>query len=263
MSDRPWYPHYSADFVHGVVGLGAAEIGAYIVILDLIYDRGQPIVNDPKWIGGILGEGPRMARALIGRLIKAGKLVEVEGRLENNRARKERENIAKTLRNSSERSANAARVRWSKKQNQSLSNADSNASRARVPQPQSYTTADAVVSPKANRGSRLPPEWQIPPDDEAWAVAQGLTREQVARAALKFKNHWLSRSRDAARLDWSRTWQNWVIKDLEDIERSKGNGHARQPKRTTADLAREFSDYARDRSEDYRPPVRVLPRSRP
>jgi hypothetical protein len=90
-----------------------------------------------------------------------------------------------------------------------------------------------------------------------------MSRERIARAALKFKNYWLSRSRDAARLDWSLTWQNWVIKDLEDIERSKGNGHARQPKRTTADIAREFSDYARDRSEDHRPPVRVLPRSRP
>lgn len=125
MSDRPWYPHYSADFVHGVVGLGAAEIGTYIVILDLIYDRGQPVVNDPKRIGAILGEGPRKTRALIGRLIEAGKLIELDGRLENNRARKERENLAKTSRKSSEIAANAARIRWSNNKNQSLSDAGS------------------------------------------------------------------------------------------------------------------------------------------
>jgi uncharacterized protein YdaU (DUF1376 family) len=266
MSDRPWYPHYSVDFVHGVVGLGAAEIGTYIVILDLIYDRGQPIVNDPKSIGAILGEGPRMARALIGRLIKAGKLVEVDGCLENFRARKELENIAKTSRKHRENSANAARIRWSKQQNQALSNATHARARAQS-QSQSYKKESSPNGePKkaaSPRGSRLPPEWQLSLDDEAWALEQGMSRERIARAALKFKNYWLSRSRDAARLDWSLTWQNWVIKDLEDIERSKGNGHARQPKRTTADIAREFSDYARDRSEDHRPPVRVLPRSRP
>lgn len=125
MSDRPWYPHYSADFVHGVVGLGAAEIGTYIVILDLIYDRGQPIINDPKRIGAILGEGPRKTRALIGRLIAAGKLIEVDGRLENNRARKERENIAKTSRKTSEIVAKNSRNRCHIEENQLLSDAGS------------------------------------------------------------------------------------------------------------------------------------------
>lgn len=86
MGAQPWHKHYHTDFVHGVLGLGAAEIGAYIVILDLIYDRGGPIPNNSRWIGSILGEHTKRTGALISHLITAGKLVSVDGTLDNNRA---------------------------------------------------------------------------------------------------------------------------------------------------------------------------------
>jgi hypothetical protein len=194
-------------------------------------------VNDPKWIGGIMGEGPRLARALIRRLIEAGKLIEVDGTLDNLRARKEREISLKTSRNSSERSANAARVRWSNKENQSLSDASSNASRARVLQPHLQDTPPNGGG-RAPKGTRLPVDWLLPLDDEAWALAQGMTREKVQATATKFKNYWLAKSgKDATKIDWSRTWQNWVLTDIERTGKPNGTGPPQKPRSTSAQLS--------------------------
>lgn len=34
----------------------------------------------------------------------------------------------------------------------------------------------------------------------------------IETEAIKFRNHWTSKTgKDATKLDWSRTWQNWVL----------------------------------------------------
>jgi uncharacterized protein YdaU (DUF1376 family) len=90
MRDRhPWYKHYPADFLNGVEGIGPDTIGCYIVILDMLYDRGEPVPNDARLIGGRLGCSARLARVLIGRLLDLGKLFEAPDGLTNNRAEME------------------------------------------------------------------------------------------------------------------------------------------------------------------------------
>jgi uncharacterized protein YdaU (DUF1376 family) len=97
VSERPWYKHYPDDFLTGVVGLGPDLIGAYVVILDLIYAHGGPIQNDQRRLAGILGCSARMAKLLIQRLIVAGKLTtRDDGLLSNSRA----ENELKVVQNS-------------------------------------------------------------------------------------------------------------------------------------------------------------------
>ncbi len=86
MRDRPWYKRYPADFLNGVEGIGPAAIGCYAVVLDMIYDRGAPIPNDARLIGGRLGCSARLARSLIDDLVGRNKLLITPHGLSNMRA---------------------------------------------------------------------------------------------------------------------------------------------------------------------------------
>lgn len=82
-----WYKRYPKKFIRGVRGLGPDAIGAYAVILDLIYEDEDSCPNDPKWLGGILGCPGQKAAALVRKLVEAGKLhLGEDGRLRNERA---------------------------------------------------------------------------------------------------------------------------------------------------------------------------------
>jgi hypothetical protein len=76
--------------------------------------------------------------------------------------------------------------------------------------------------PKAERGTRLPEDWQPSDADVEAARQEGLTDEEISRAALEFRNYWCSRSRDATRLSWPRTWHNRVI-EIGDRKRRNGS----------------------------------------
>lgn len=82
--------------------------------------------------------------------------------------------------------------------------------------------------PKRARGTRLPEDWR--PDERDLTVAreEGLTPEEIHRAATEFRNYWCSRSRDAAKLDWHRTWHNRVI-EIGDRKRRNGARLASAP----------------------------------
>ncbi len=109
MSERPWYKRYGADFVHGSLGLTLEEKGAYSLCLDLIYDHGGPIPDDPKWIAGVCGCSVRKWNSVRARLISAGKLFEIDGFLMNFRAVFELEKSSKTPRKSVENVSKSAR----------------------------------------------------------------------------------------------------------------------------------------------------------
>jgi uncharacterized protein YdaU (DUF1376 family) len=105
VSDRPWYKRYGGDFVLGTMSLSLEEKGAYSICLDLIYDRGGPIPDEPRWLAGVCGVSVRKWSALRERLIESGKLVACDGTLSNARAAKELENAAKIARKLAENGA--------------------------------------------------------------------------------------------------------------------------------------------------------------
>ena len=111
MSKRPWYKRYGADFVHGTLGLSLEEKGAYSLCLDLIYDRGGPIPDDPRWLAGVCGVSVRRWNSLRKSLIDTKKLVAHDGHLSNERAEKEIENALKTSRKLAENGAKGGKKR--------------------------------------------------------------------------------------------------------------------------------------------------------
>lgn len=102
-----WYKHDPHDFLIGVQGMGPDLIGAYIVILDLIYARGGELTRDDHHLAGVLGCSKRLAKSLTDRLIEQGKISEEGSILVNFRAETE----LKQQRMVSERRSNAQRVR--------------------------------------------------------------------------------------------------------------------------------------------------------
>jgi Helix-turn-helix domain len=68
----------------------------------------------------------------------------------------------------------------------------------------------------ASRGKRLAADWVLPKSWGEWAKEQcpQWTDEQVRRVALMFRNYWTAKSgKDACKLDWLATWQNWCLKE--------------------------------------------------
>lgn len=66
----------------------------------------------------------------------------------------------------------------------------------------------------AKKGTRLALDWVLPIDWRQWTQATCLsaTPSDIDREALKFANHWhSSNGRNAAKLDWFKTWQNWCL----------------------------------------------------
>jgi hypothetical protein len=80
----------------------------------------------------------------------------------------------------------------------------------------SASTGGAVVPPTETvarrKGTRLPEDWEPNPQTMAVYTAQGID----CLASLKrFRNHWLSTTKNATKLDWDRTFENWVDTDIE------------------------------------------------
>lgn len=73
------------------------------------------------------------------------------------------------------------------------------------------------------RASRLPDDFTVPGDWIQWAVKKrGWDRDEAADEAECFCRFWQSKSgRDAVKLDWLKTWQNWAVNSR---RRSNGSG---------------------------------------
>lgn len=84
---RPWYRRYPSDFIHGTMELSVSEKGAYSVCLDLMYDRGGPIPDDPRWLARMCGCSMQLWKKIRAKLVEIGKLnLTDDGRLANGRA---------------------------------------------------------------------------------------------------------------------------------------------------------------------------------
>lgn len=73
-----------------------------------------------------------------------------------------------------------------------------------------------VLKEKKGRGSRLSPTWELPVEDREWALKRGIFNEQIDIQADKFKDYWVSTTKNPLKVDWSATWRNW-LRNAKDI----------------------------------------------
>jgi hypothetical protein len=94
------------------------------------------------------------------------------------------------------------------------------------------------------RASRLQFDWKPSEVDFEYAHSKGLPHARIATEGEKFRNYWTAKAgRDATKIDWSRTWQNWILNAIS----NGGNGHGRGQKPTLAEQALELAAEARQR----------------
>jgi hypothetical protein len=109
-----------------------------------------------------------------------------------------------------------------------------------VTPPESDSDSDSDSEQKVGRGrrgSRLPADWAPTSGDIAFAEQHGLQRHEIDIEATKFRNYYLSTiGKGAARLDWSRTWQNWVLNGY-------GTSRKQNSKPTVHDRARDADEH--------------------
>lgn len=130
----PWYRRFPDNFIAGTVGLSLEEKGAYSLVLDLIYVRGGPVPDEPRYIAGVCNCSVRKWNAIRLRLLKLGKIKVVDGYLTNHRAEEELIISAKVARERAESGAKggdkSAEIRAEVKKNNDLGQADLNHTRA-------------------------------------------------------------------------------------------------------------------------------------
>ena len=124
-----WYKRYGGDFVHGTLELTLEQKGAFSLILDLIYEWGEAIPDNERWLAGICGVSIRKWRSLKNVLIGLGKIYLSDGKISNQRADIELENTAKMTRKRSESGAKGGRKRA---ENEAGSNKNNDLDQARL-----------------------------------------------------------------------------------------------------------------------------------
>jgi uncharacterized protein YdaU (DUF1376 family) len=126
---RPWYRRFPDNFIAGTVGLTLEEKGAYSLVLDLMYVRGGPVPDEPRYIAGVCNCSVRKWNAIRERLISLGKIHVVNGYLTNERAEKEIENAAK---DAEERAENGAKGGIKSAENRTKSSKNNGVAQASV-----------------------------------------------------------------------------------------------------------------------------------
>jgi hypothetical protein len=110
----------------------------------------------------------------------------------------------------------------------------------------SSTPTATQASPK--RGTRIPDDFTVTPDMVTWAHTRcphvdGRTETE------KFINYWQAKSgRDATKLDWAKTWRNWMLTAAERTGKPP-NGHRPSTTDQRVAQAQELKTQLRGRNQ--------------
>ena len=219
---------FPSDWLAGTRGMTASEMGVYITLIAMMYERAGPIDGrDMAKLARLCGTSASALKGILDRLISDGKLTENDGLLSNRRAELEIKNVM----SKSEVARDKAKGRWTKNADistQDECNGTPPAMLASNQYPVIRTTeekpsvvqrasapAPAKVSPRA-RGSRIDPNWSPSPADRQAARSEGMPEAEIDRTAAKFRDFWTGKAGAAGvKLDWPATWRNWVRSDCE------------------------------------------------
>jgi uncharacterized protein YdaU (DUF1376 family) len=199
MNGLPYYKAYPRDFIEGTIGMDFETKAAYRLVLDLIYMQGGALVDDARYIAGLLGCSVKKWNALRGALVSAGKIVVRDGYLGNYRADKEMEILGKFQEKQSK--------------NRRHPNKNNSLESPRIDHTEPDTDTEEKETPigvPKKRGCRLPDDWE---PDEIFARQEGMSASQISREADKFRDYWRGQpGQRGVKLDWQATWRNWVRK---------------------------------------------------
>jgi|DEB3_MinimDraft_2_1074329.scaffolds.fasta_scaffold01387_6 uncharacterized protein YdaU (DUF1376 family) len=240
MTERPdtWMPMYWADYFADTGELSVIEHGAYLLLIGHYWRKGA-LPDDDERLARIARCTPAEWRRV--RPAVAGFFTVADGTWTHGRIEREWERAA----NITAKRAAAGRASAEQRKGQQKTQQTGNTCSTHVgevlqqnarpsPSPSHSHPSDERESasplapppapPKA-KGTRLPSDWELPPDWRTWATDEllplgcglGPTLAWVDRAALRFRDHWLAKTgKDGAKADWQATWRNWVRRDIDE-----------------------------------------------
>lgn len=224
MTGLPWFKCYPRDFNDGMMGLTMEERGAYVTILNCIYQRGTPVHDDPLYFRAMLQCSGKAWSKVRASLIVKGRLFEVclNGKpcLMDERAAVEIEKNLEMRRELSERGARGGRKSQAiARENNDIDQAPAQAglkpgssdTEAESEADTTVTNVPVVSAPKAKATRRCPETWMPSEADLGVGLSEGLNPGEIERALSKMRDH----SFKTARSDWSATFRNWLRADAE------------------------------------------------
>lgn len=96
-----WFKFYPADFMNGVRGLSAQEVGLYTMLLARIYEENGPVEYHPLRLSTYCGMREATFVKTLEKLLALGKITLRDGMLSNGRAEEEISNRSHDLKNAS------------------------------------------------------------------------------------------------------------------------------------------------------------------
>lgn len=191
--------------------MSAREHAVFSVVLDLIYQHGGSVNNDPAWFAGWISDmGAAAVRATILALVNRGKLTLEDGQLSNNRAK----NQAKTKENLSENRAKIGKKggissgvsRRGDNENNDLSEAIASPREDKIRE--EIKEEGKPSSKKTSRRCRLPDGWVPSQRNVGDAHSQNFTDKEISDEARKFRDYHSAKATVFA--DWDAGWRTWL-----------------------------------------------------
>ena len=249
-----WYKRYMADYARKTKGLRPLEHGIYTLMLDTYYLSEDPLPTEPdllyRMIGAFTDDEQAAARKILRRYWTKTEDGYIQGRA--------REEIAIAA-EKSDQTRLAAMQRW---RNDKVKRYEEDRERKRVAEKatadadaeaNAYTDADAdghadayasqsqisereseeeieegLKSARASAGAskqrrrkRIDPDFEPSESDLEWANAEGYAAAEVETETASFVDHWVSKG--DSRLEWGRSWRNWMRNTRKFGSRNGGN----------------------------------------
>ena len=218
----PYVQWYQDDFLGGIRGMKAQEIGIYTVLLNEMYNRGVALDQSDERLARMCGADIRVFKKVLGDLIDDGKIVRLNCGLWNNRCENAFTSRAEMLKKQSEAGKTSAKKRRKNKGTQQHSLNGRSTDVEPISESQNLTIKETPIGVSKKRAVRLSPDWQCPGDWIDEAVEAGLTRAKALSEADRMKNWSLSNPK-GAKIDWLAAWRNWYKGKLDD-DRKRGSG---------------------------------------
>lgn len=228
--DAPWVRWSYGDFLNGVVGLDAATIGVYTVIINMIYDNGGPLRSDDHMMRKI---ARRVAMRydhftkVIETLIREEKLVVADGVISNARAERElgsrADKVAKLVsnlkvgksvqpKNGNHFSATNGQMGTEKQAKNGIDKTDYT----------DKTDRKKPAIPVKQKNARIDPRRKLSDQNVVFARSRGLTRREIDHEWMAFVRYYAGlndQAKNARSPDWDVVWESWCLRKAAELGR--------------------------------------------
>jgi uncharacterized protein YdaU (DUF1376 family) len=205
-----YYPHHIGDFLRDTVSLTPQESYFYLRLIWLYYESEKPLPNDTETLA--FKVGARGQEDCLSLLLRT--FFRYDSDLNSYTHQRIDAEIRKYQRKA-ESARGANQIRWTlEKDKKSDLNSDTDQILTNNQQPITNNHIEAQqekpASKEKKRGTRLSEDWQ--PDEKLIQFAKEKRPDLNLNDTVRmFKNYWVAKTRDATKLDWNLTFENWVM----------------------------------------------------